>query len=207
MDGRADTAAWRAFGVVPAAGRSRRMGRPKLLLPWGTGTVIEQVAAAWRASPVTATTIVVHPDDTELAATCARAGLHVVVADPPPEDMKASIGRGLAWLAERYRPQAQDCWLVAPADMPGLSAELISRVIAVYDPAQPRIVAPLHAGQRGHPVLFPWCLAAQVGGLPEDRGLDALLERHAVVSVDCSDLARPTDLDTPDDYRRLAGAD
>ena len=40
----------RSFAVVPAAGRSRRMGRPKLLLPWGESTIIQQVLGAWRAS-------------------------------------------------------------------------------------------------------------------------------------------------------------
>ena len=57
----------RSFAVIPAAGRSQRMGQPKLLLPWGRTTVIEHVLGVWRASRVTHTVIVVHPDDKFLA--------------------------------------------------------------------------------------------------------------------------------------------
>ena len=38
----------RTFGLIPAAGKSRRMGRPKLMLPLGDSTVLEQVFAAVR---------------------------------------------------------------------------------------------------------------------------------------------------------------
>ena len=60
----------RFFGVIPAAGRSVRMGEPKLLLPWRDGTLIEHVLAQWLASRVACVTVVVHPDDQELAAVC-----------------------------------------------------------------------------------------------------------------------------------------
>ena len=60
---------FRSFAVVPAAGRSERMGAPKLLLPLGDSTVIEHVLAAWTASPVTRTVVVVRADDAELLGT------------------------------------------------------------------------------------------------------------------------------------------
>ena len=63
----------RFFGVIPAAGRSVRMGEPKLLLPWRDGTLIEHVLAQWLASRVACLTVVVHPEDVELAAICRRA--------------------------------------------------------------------------------------------------------------------------------------
>ena len=49
----------RLFGVVPAAGHSRRMGRPKLLLPLGSSTVIARMLAVLNASAITATIVVV----------------------------------------------------------------------------------------------------------------------------------------------------
>ena len=124
----------RFFAIVPAAGRSARMGQPKLLLPWGERTLIEHVLATWRASGVTNTTIVVHPADTELADKCHRAGVEVVTPPHPPADMKASIGHALAHVAARFTPCDADAWLVAPADMPGVSAPLINQVIAAHNP-------------------------------------------------------------------------
>ena len=52
-----------SFAIIPAAGRSQRMGEPKLLLPWGQSTIIEHVLAVWCASRVEAVVMVVHPDD------------------------------------------------------------------------------------------------------------------------------------------------
>lgn len=179
------------------------MGRPKLLLPWGAGTVIESVIAAWRASGVSRCVVVVHPDDTELAEVCRAAGPEVVVAKSPPPDMKASVRCGLEFVAAAHRPAAGDAWLVAPADMPLLSASAIDLVLAAHRLAAPRIVVPTHEGRRGHPVLFPWTLAAEVATLGEAEGLARLLHEHGVVEVESSERSILLDFDTPADYQAL----
>src|SRR4051794_4581922 len=121
-----------SFGIVPAAGRSSRMGTPKLLLPWANGTLIEGVLQAWRASRVTCVVAVVHPEDHELARACAGAGAEVVQPSTPPPDMKASVRAALAHL-QKLKPNPEDAWLVAPADIPGITAERINAMIAAYE--------------------------------------------------------------------------
>jgi len=197
----------RFFAVVPAAGRSARMGRPKLLLPWGGTTLIEHVLAAWRASRVTSVIVVVHPDDVALADVCRRAGADVVVPRRPPEDMKASVGHALAQIGAKHLPAAGDAWLVAPADMPGLSAALIDFVIAAHDAAAPRIIVPVSGRHRGHPVLFPWALAGEVSKLGSEEGLNELVARHPMVEVGWADETAFADVDSPEDYRRLRESD
>jgi molybdenum cofactor cytidylyltransferase len=179
------------------------MGRPKLLLPWGAGTVIQSVIAAWRASGVSRCVVVVHPDDAELAEICRAAGADVVVPGSPPPDMKASVRCGLEFVAEAHRPAAGDAWLVAPADMPLLSASAIDLVLAAHRPEAPRIIVPAFEGKRGHPVLFPWTLAAEVARLGDDDGLSRLLHDHAVVEVVSNEPAVLLDFDTPADYEAL----
>jgi len=198
-----DTLSFRAFAIIPAAGRSQRMGRPKLLMPWGGQSVIECVLAAWRASRVFQVVIVVHPSDGDLAETCRAAGVNVVVAQAPPVDMKASVRLGLEFVAAKFQPTAEDAWLVAPADMPLLSAVAIDLVLAAHDAKSPRIVVPVHAGRRGHPVLFPWTLAAEVADLEAEEGLTRLLQRHAVVETPSPEQAILLDFDTPADYQAL----
>ena len=80
-----------SFGIVPAAGRSSRMGTPKLLLPWGDKTLIASVLQAWRSSRVARVVAVVHPEEHELARACARACVEVVQPAAPPPDIKASV--------------------------------------------------------------------------------------------------------------------
>ena len=194
---------FRSFAIVPAAGRSARMGRPKLLLPWGERTVIETVLAAWRASRVETIVVVTRGDDAALAEVCRHCGVIVASAFPPPPDMKASVRHGLAFIAQTWQPAPHDVWLVAPADLPRLSAETIDRVLTAYDPRRPEIIVP-RTERRAHPVLFPWSLADEVERLPADTGIDGLLRRHAVREVHVeATAAAGDDLDTPEDYERL----
>ena len=194
----------RTFAIVPAAGRSQRMGQAKLLLPWGRHTIIEQVLAAWRASQVDKVVVVTHPDDAILADVCKHAGAEVVVAEIPPPDMKASVLLGLVHIRQFYAPQAHDAWLVAPADLPLLSSAAIDAAIAAHDPTQPRIVVPVDTtGNHGHPVLFPWPMAVEVASLAEDAGLKALLQSHELRTVALPGGVDAPDVDTPDEYRRL----
>lgn len=185
------------------------MGQPKLLLPWRDSTVIEHVLSAWRASRVDHFVVVHHGDDQRLARLSAACGAITVAPQPPPAQMKDSVRHGLEVLSEKFRPQDDDAWLVAPADMPGLSADVIDRLIAAHaaglrqHPRAPRIRAPRYGAQRGHPVLFPWPLAAEVSRLGDDEGLDALATRFGVDYVEFALRAKPEDFDTPADYERL----
>jgi molybdenum cofactor cytidylyltransferase len=198
------------FAIIPAAGRSQRMGRPKLLLPWGESTVLEHVLATWRASRVGRVVVVVHPADDEIARHCAAFGAEVVRPQVPPAEMKDSVTLALDRLAA-WRPQATDAWLMAPADMPSLAVETIDDLINHYEAALqsagllPTIWAPRHQDRRGHPVLFPWSMAAEVSRLAPGEGINALLARHEVQYFEST---RPAidDLDTPEDYRRLRTA-
>jgi molybdenum cofactor cytidylyltransferase len=205
-----------SFGIVPAAGHSRRMGQPKLKMPWGGLTVIEQVVAAWRRGGVDHVMAVVRADDAELARMCDQAGAIVVSPTTPPPEMKDSVLAALDAIVTRYQPQNDAVWLLAPADMPRLSSAVIEMLLDAHCPLKPAILVPTHAthpcppaGQtpsvkRGHPVLFPWPLAQDVAKLNEDEGVNALLKHTRVREVAVNEPAILEDLDTVDDYRRLS---
>ena len=106
------------------------MGQPKLLFLRG-GTVIEHVLRVWRDSGVEQVVMVVHPLDDRLAELGAAGGASVVRPETPPPDMKASVRLGLQWVATAG-PLACDAWLLAPADMPGLTATAIASLVAAY---------------------------------------------------------------------------
>ena len=199
-------ATFRAFAVVPAAGHSQRMGKPKLLLPWKHGTIIEATLAAWKASSVAAIVVVVRPDDRELAEICARAGVNVLTPTAAPPHMRDSVQAALQQIASNYHPAEGDVWLLAPADMPHLSSAIVDELVAAHRPDAPAILTPTLDQRAGHPVLFPWPLASQVPRLPADRGINALRWENPTRTVSCDHLgiAREAfgDLDTPEQYRQ-----
>src|SRR5262245_45158536 len=166
--------------VVPAAGRSERMGRPKLTLPLGGTTVIARVVSALREGGAGRVIVVAPPIEVggaeALIAEAKAHGAEVVVPEGPTADMRASVELGLARLAESEAP---DGVLLAPGDSPGITAELVARVVAHFARDTSRIVVPACAGRRGHPVVWPWGIAMQVAGLPSGAGVNAILQAHA----------------------------
>lgn len=206
----------RAFAIVPAAGESRRMGSPKLLLPLHGSPLIAHTLIAWQTAGL-APLVVVRPDDQKLIAVCHAYGAEVLVPHAPPAEMKISVQLALAYLQQRYRPPADFAWLLAPADMPRLSPPIIERLLEQHvqnwsKTSSPPILVPTSAGTRGHPVLFPWSIAAQVFALAADEGVKALLARNEVREIACDDLlhqeaAAFVDIDTPGDYQALLPSD
>jgi molybdenum cofactor cytidylyltransferase len=192
----------RSYAVVPAAGMSARMGRHKLLLPWGERSVIEQVLGAWLASAVDRVVVVVRAYDGELLARCRAMPVDVVEASVAPPDMKASIQLALSHIRTRYSPAPNDAWLLAPADLPRLTAGAIDAVLAAYEPEQPTPMAPSFDGERGHPVLLPWSYAADVARLPVGEGVNSLLKGAPVREIAWQDDSIMRDVDTPLDYAR-----
>jgi molybdenum cofactor cytidylyltransferase len=198
----------RSFAIIPAAGTSSRMGRPKLLLPIAGQPLILHTLAAWRASLVERVIVVVRPDDEALAEVVRAAGADVVILPAAPPDMKASLGYGLAHIEQQFQPTADDAWLVAPADMPGLSPRIIDALLAEFAAHLGRPIIPTLAGRRGHPVLLPWPLAAQVHKLPASEGLNALIERSQPKLLPCDHVEQASDaafadIDTPEDLSRF----
>ncbi len=202
----------RAFAIIPAAGESRRMGSPKLLLPLQGVPLIAHTIAAWQAAGLTPL-VVVRPSDTQLADACRAYGAEVLVPNAPPAEMKVSVQLALRHVRERHQPADDFAWLLAPADMPRLSPAIIGRLLtehqaSVFGKQTTEILVPTCAANRGHPVLFPWSLAEQVDLLAADEGVKALLTRNPVREIACDHLltnghAAFADVDTRAEYEAL----
>jgi molybdenum cofactor cytidylyltransferase len=194
----------RSFAIVPAAGNSVRMGEPKLLVPLAGKPLIWHTLAAWTLAGVTRVAVVVRPDDAPLIELLSTEDVDVVVPHVAPPDMKASIAFGIEHIAARYQPGDGDCWLVAPADMPGLSPRIIGKLLSVSITEPGKVLIPTLAGKRGHPVLLPWPLAAEVPKLAASEGLNSLIDRNRSSLVACDSLVASddpvfADIDTPSD--------
>jgi molybdenum cofactor cytidylyltransferase len=179
------------------------MGASKLLLPLQGKPIIEHVLAAYQRANVSGTIVVVRADDAELAEKCRALGATLVVPREPPPQMKDSVQAALAHIASNFHPTDRDAWLLAPADVPSLSADVIVRLLGAAAPER-AIITPVHRGQRGHPSLFPWPLAGDVARLGVEEGINSLQSRSLVLELECGENCLAKDVDTPEDYRQLA---
>lgn len=193
----------RLFAVIPAAGHSRRMGQPKLLLPLGGETVIARILGTLKIPEITETIVVIRKDDERLRDAVIRAGASAVQPAVDPPDMRTSVTHALQAIAERWKPDPLDAWMLSPADHPALDRSLIQALARRWQETTEPILVPLHAGRRGHPTLFAWNLNEQINQIPEGEGLNRLLKSQTIaeLQVDCAGIFE--DLDTPEDYARL----
>jgi molybdenum cofactor cytidylyltransferase len=194
------------LGLLPAAGRSARMGRPKLALPLGGRSVLEHVVAALLRGGVEHVLVVAAPHTAELAALAEAAGAACLLLQQPTPDMRATVEHGLAWLEERFRPGPGDAWALAPADHPTLDAAVVRRLLAARASEPGRsVVVPTFEGRRGHPTLIGWRHVAGLRAHPSGEGVNAYLRLHREQTreVPVDSPAVLCDLDTPEDYERL----
>ena len=191
----------RMFALIPAAGRSRRMGTSKLLLPWQNSTVIEQLIGTLSRSDIAAVTFI-RPDDHALRDVVQRTSALAIIPDHEPPQMRDSIEIGLRAIRERFAPTDDDGWLLIPADHPLIEPEVLDGLQSRWSRGDCDVLLPTFGQRRGHPVLLRWSLATHIEQLPRDVGVNALLRSSPSLVTewpsDCESVL--ADLDTPEDY-------
>jgi molybdenum cofactor cytidylyltransferase len=98
--------------------------------------------------------------------------------------------------------------VVCLGDMPRVSAGLIDRLVAAFDPVEGRgIVVPTWRGKRGNPVLWARTFFAEMQTVAGDVGARHLIGLHAgaVVEVEAESDAALIDIDTPEALAAYAG--
>ena len=186
--------------VVLAAGQSKRMGSPKMILPWDDTTVIGRVITVLQEAGVTEICVVTGGAHKQVEA--ALKGSEVKTVYNPrfeQDEMAISLQVGLANLSV----QAQAA-LVVLGDQPQIQPQVVCTIMQVYEAQQASLVVPSYQMRRGHPWLIDRALWPEVMALQPPRTLrdvlTALPERILYVPVDTDSVLR--DLDTPEDYGR-----
>jgi molybdenum cofactor cytidylyltransferase len=194
----------RVFTVIPAAGKSKRMGTPKQLLEFGGSTVLEAIIETVLYAGTDGLVVVTIRDiDDALELSEDPRFLTALLTDPRAE-MLDSILLGVDRLTKQFAPTESDAFMVCPGDVPGLSGELVQSCVDEYLNHVGDIVVAAHDGKDGHPIVVPWGVLDRVRSL-HGTGLQGILQiesdRVHRVNID-SDITQ-IDIDTPQDYETL----
>ena len=189
--------------IVLAAGLSRRMGRPKLLLTLEGRPVIRHTVERMLAAGLSDVIVVVGPEHEAIRQALEGLPVRLAVNPTPEAGQASSVRRGI----QAVSPLATVA-LIALGDQPWVSADVIHRLLAALTAPGKRIAAPRYADGLGNPVLFAADVFPELLALTGDRGARAVVEKDAsrLAVVDVAQ-AMPRDLDTPEDYERLKGPD
>jgi molybdenum cofactor cytidylyltransferase len=185
--------------IILAAGRSRRMGTQKLLLPLAGQTVIGHIFDQVVGAGVGHIYVVASVDRQAVTEVLGGHDFTLVENPNPDGDMLSSIRCGL-----RALPANIDAALICLGDQPGIQTALVVQLLRLYEQSKCGIALPIASGKRGHPVMLSSKYFGEVLADFDDVGLQGLLQAHpddiCFLAVDDPD--QLSDMDYPPDYER-----
>ncbi|HYG82331.1 MAG TPA: nucleotidyltransferase family protein [Pyrinomonadaceae bacterium] len=187
--------------ILLAAGRSRRMGAFKPLLPFGGVSVAEACVNALREAGAGEVVVVVGHRGGEVRAALAHLpGVRFAFNEAEGSEMGVSVARGVEAL-----PEEAGAALVALVDQPAVPAAEIRRLVEARRREGARLVVPEWQGRGGHPVLVDLAYRGELLSLVPERGLRALFDAHhaEVLRVPAGSPYVTRDMDTREDYLAL----
>jgi molybdenum cofactor cytidylyltransferase len=187
--------------IVLAGGQSTRMGTNKLLLDLGGQTLVERVVSVLLGSQVDHVIVVVGFEWERVREQLKEKDVQVVYNRQYPEGMAASIREGL-----RHIDPGTHGVLIALADHPLLTSDVIDQLIDAYRKTRKGIVCPTFEAKRGHPVIFNLAKYGKaLSQLKGDIGGRVVIETHRddllEFGVDSPAVIR--DIDSWEDYEQL----
>jgi len=180
-------------GIVPAAGRSSRMGTPKPLLDAGGRSFLQAVVRSLAGGGCAPVLVVLRQETGPVAATARIAGARIVVNPDPSAGPISSLRAGIRAL-EAF----------CPVDHPLVAADTVERLVRAFRTGDAPAVVPAHGGRRGHPVIFRRSLFCELLEEGLEKGARTVLHRHLeeVEEVPVEDEGVVVDIDTLGEYRR-----
>lgn len=187
------------WAIILAAGESKRMGEPKLLLPFGQKTIIETVVDHVMQSKADRILVILGHNEKKLREKIEGLPVTITVNTVYRQGMLSSVQRGFEDLPEDARAA-----LIVLGDQPSIPISIIDSIVDAKDKTQKGIVIPTCKGRRGHPVLVDMKYREEVMRLDPDTGLRGLVHGHIedVLEVEVDTAYILKDIDTAEDYTR-----
>jgi molybdenum cofactor cytidylyltransferase len=187
--------------VILAAGRSSRMGQPKLLLPWGESSILGHLNQRWQVLGAKQITVVCSPNDRGIQTELNRLNFPEPsrVVNPDPErGMFSSIQCAAGWHGWQ---RALTHWAIVLGDQPHLSLETLGAIIDFSAANFGKVCQPRKGGHRYHPVVLPKKVFEQLRS-SSAANLKEFLESCETGYCEMTDAGLELDIDRPEDYQK-----
>lgn len=181
-------------GIILAAGESRRMGRPKALLPYRGGTFVSILSR--KLSETCAPLCAVFGYEAQDLMAYTPASVMAVENADYRYGMLTSLQAGL-----RAIPELPERILFTLVDHPAIQTSTVRAMLESHA----AIVIPRYAGKRGHPVIVSRKVAGEILAEPMTSKLNRVIDRHAaeIHYLDVDDPGVCDDIDDPQLYEEL----
>jgi molybdenum cofactor cytidylyltransferase len=186
--------------IILAAGESKRMGRPKMLLPWGNTTVLGHVIQIYKKAGLEKIIIVTGAEKESIEQLAAE---NAVTCIHNPEyskgEMLSSIQIGLRSLDLEAKAA-----LICLGDQPQVEEKVVRDIVQRFENEAAPLIVPSYQMRRGHPWLVGRGFWPFILGLKSPATTrDFLIEHASLITYQIVDTPSVIeDLDTPEEYER-----
>jgi len=192
----------RISGILLAAGESKRMGKPKLLLNLGESNIINTTIEKFLKSEIFELIIVLGHEAQKIECSLSEQDKRIkfVTNENYREGMSTSIKCGVLTASKD-----SEAFLIALGDQPLISPKIINRLIEKYQSSGVGIVTVMHQSLRGHPVIISKKYVQEILSLNGDIGARDLLKQHLddTASINIESSEEFFDVDKTQDYEKL----
>jgi len=185
------------WALILAAGESKRMKVPKMLLPIEGKAMIERVIENVTASGIKKIIVVLGSAKDQILGIIKHLPVEFCYNEKYRNGMLSSVRCGFRNLPEEYKAV-----IVFQGDQPMIEPWVVTRLISAYRQTKKKIVIPVYKKKRGHPLLIDRKYRDEIYKLDDRLGLRSLatkFQRDVLdVVVNTPDILK--DIDTKEDY-------
>lgn len=183
--------------VVLAAGESKRMGFPKMLLPFNGKPILSVVLKTVIDSGINYIIVVLGHKSEKLIPLVESTTADYCINHNFQNGMLSSVICGI-----RHCRQQADAIMIFSGDQPLITVDAINLLIDSYKKTDKEIIIPVFDGKRGHPVLIGSTLIGEIEKLDPEIGLRGLSQEYSyeVLEVVSNDQGIIKDFDTYEEY-------
>lgn len=187
--------------VILAAGKSSRMGRPKMLLPWNRTTVLGHLLTMWAQIPASQIAVVRARGDAAIQTELRQLGFpleNCVINPQPDRGMFSSVQCGARWSGWK---STLTHFAITLGDQPQLQFSTLQALTEIAKHRRDKICQPSYDGHPKHPVIVS---KSEFNRLARSRAqtlknfLRARADKISLIEMD--DAGLDFDLDYPADY-------
>jgi molybdenum cofactor cytidylyltransferase len=186
------------WAIILAAGESSRMKTPKMVLPFGSSTIVETVIANVTASEVDKLVVVLGSWKEEILQVIDKHSVSSCYNENYKQGMISSVQCGLRFIPGPFRGV-----LICPGDQPMVDKGVINMIIATFKSSGKGIVIPSYGKKRGHPVMIDSKYYDEILSLGTTDTLKKIMDSHPddIGDVETCFPSVLKDIDTPEDYK------
>ena len=189
--------------LILAAGAASRMNRAKMLMAFGSTSILTHIVDEVKATKPDSICLVTGYYHKEIIESIETTGIYIVYNEYWGEGMASSISKGMLEMVKKY--PALSSVMIVVSDQPHLNRKVMDEMVTAQTQTNKGIVAAQYGKITGTPVLFTKKYFNLLMALTGDIGAKPILQQHKTDLATVEFTLGAIDIDTPEDYEKLSG--